>query len=340
MVTQVFSHKHLGLTFDTKLSFISHINEKIKRSMQGIGILKYLSKYLPLNSLIQIYKLFIRPHFDYADVIYHTPSVTNLFNNSISLNNLMERVEKIQYRAALIITGTWQGSSRNKLYEELGWESLHDRRRLRCLIQFYKIHNNMTPANLKNQLPPLRRILYGNRNTNIYHNIFCNKTKYMNSFFPNTIKAWNNIDDEYRSSSSLDMFKNRLLILFRPKFKAVFGIHSLKDLRWLYQLRVGLSPLKSHKRKHGFKDSPSDWCDCKCAPEDTYHFILCCPIYHLERLNLLNTTSNILAANNILNPIFNVYLFLYGEPTINDDDNRKIILSLIQYIKDTNRFSG
>ena len=58
------------------------------------------------------------------------------------------------------------------------------------------------------------------------------------------------------------------------------------------------------------------------------------------RLRCLNTTSNALAANNILNPKFNVNLFLYGEPSINDDDNRKIILSLIQYIKDTNRFSG
>ena len=32
----------------------------------------------------------------------------------------MERVEKIQYEATLAITGTWQGTSRNKLYDELG----------------------------------------------------------------------------------------------------------------------------------------------------------------------------------------------------------------------------
>ena len=34
----------------------------------------------------------------------------------------MERVEKIQYQAALAITGTWQGTSRNQLYDELGWK--------------------------------------------------------------------------------------------------------------------------------------------------------------------------------------------------------------------------
>ena len=55
----------------------------------------------------------------------------------------MESIERTQYQAALAITGTWQGSNRNKLYEELGWESLSDRRWLRRLTQFYKIHNHM-----------------------------------------------------------------------------------------------------------------------------------------------------------------------------------------------------
>ena len=40
----------------------------------------------------------------------------------------MGRVEKPQYEAALAIAGTWQGTSRKKLYDELGLESLSDRR--------------------------------------------------------------------------------------------------------------------------------------------------------------------------------------------------------------------
>ena len=32
----------------------------------------------------------------------------------------MGKVERIQYQAALAVTGSWQGSSRSKLYEELG----------------------------------------------------------------------------------------------------------------------------------------------------------------------------------------------------------------------------
>ena len=40
----------------------------------------------------------------------------------------MELIEKTQYQPALAVTGAWQGTSRIKIYEELGWESLSDRR--------------------------------------------------------------------------------------------------------------------------------------------------------------------------------------------------------------------
>ena len=45
-------------------------------------------------------------------------------DSSVTLNIIMEMIEKIQYQATLTITGTWRGTSRNKIYEELGWESL------------------------------------------------------------------------------------------------------------------------------------------------------------------------------------------------------------------------
>ena len=32
----------------------------------------------------------------------------------------MEKAERIQYQASLAVTAVWQGSSRSKLYEELG----------------------------------------------------------------------------------------------------------------------------------------------------------------------------------------------------------------------------
>ena len=87
-----------------------------------IGFLKHLSKCLPLMILDQMYKALVRSHLDYCDIIYHIPPVLNQPPLGLSLNASMEKVERIQYQSALAITGTWQGSSRTKLYEELRWE--------------------------------------------------------------------------------------------------------------------------------------------------------------------------------------------------------------------------
>ena len=65
----------------------------------------------------------------------------------------MEKAEWIQYQAALAVTGAWQGSSRSKLYEDLGWESLSERRWCRRIILFHKIVINKTPSYLKDKLP-------------------------------------------------------------------------------------------------------------------------------------------------------------------------------------------
>ena len=47
--------------------------------------------------------------------------------------------QQVQYQAALAVTGAWQGTDRVRLYEELGQESLADRKMLRRALQAHKI---------------------------------------------------------------------------------------------------------------------------------------------------------------------------------------------------------
>ena len=131
-----------------------------------------------------MYKTLVRSHLDYCDIIYHVPSKQDQFDGIF--NSLMEKAERIQYQAALGITGTWQGSNRSKLYDELGWESLSDRRWCRRVLQIHKIVTN-APSYLKTKLPRFRRPLYSQNNTNTFHGIRCKSGRYMNSFFP----RWN-----------------------------------------------------------------------------------------------------------------------------------------------------
>ena len=159
-----------------------------------------------LTSLDQIYKIHIRPHFDYCDMIYNRPIINNDFSSSLSLNHLMKTLEKTQYEVALAITGTWKGTNTDKLYEELGWESLHQRRVFRRLTMFYKIYNNLTPTYLKTPLVE-SNCTYSLRSTRTLTPIPCKTNKYKNSFYPDVVDLWNKLDRSVSNSPTLSMFK-------------------------------------------------------------------------------------------------------------------------------------
>ena len=152
-VKQVDEHKHLGLILDSKLSFSAHIKSSISKARKWIGLLTYLSKCLPRHTLNDMYKLYVRPHLDDGDAIYHIPAKVCNYGQDIILPNLKEKIESVQYSAALTITRTWKGISREKIYAELGWESISCRRWSRRMNLFYKILNNVTPQYTKDPIP-------------------------------------------------------------------------------------------------------------------------------------------------------------------------------------------
>ena len=148
----------------------------------------------------------------------------------------MEKAEIIQYQAALAVTVAWQGSSRSKLYEELGRGSLSERRWCRRIIQIHKIVSNNRPSYLKDKLPRHRRPLYSQHYNNTFHEIRCRSSRYTSSFFPDAITSWNNVITHFDNIPSINILKDHILSLIRPKKKNIFGIHDPLGLRYLLYL--------------------------------------------------------------------------------------------------------
>ena len=111
-----------------KLNFKEHDKILIDKASKGISIIRKLRYQLPRHSLVTIYKSFIRSILEYADVIYDQPS-----NNSFS-----DKIKSVQYNAALAITGAIRGTSKEKLYNELGLEYLSSKRWMKRLCLFHK----------------------------------------------------------------------------------------------------------------------------------------------------------------------------------------------------------
>ena len=116
----------------------------------------------------------------------------------------------------------------------------------------------------------------------------------MNSFSPDAITSWNIFIKHFDDVSSFAILKKHINSFFRPMTKSIFGIHDPAGLRYLFQLRVGLSPLRSHKYRHNVTDTTSDICHCNRGIKDTNHFLFSCPDYAILRATLAPSVINIL----------------------------------------------
>ena len=59
------------MILDSKPNFHGDRREAIIKGRRGIGIIRFLSKYVLRDILDQICKLNVRLHLDYDDIIYH-----------------------------------------------------------------------------------------------------------------------------------------------------------------------------------------------------------------------------------------------------------------------------
>ena len=164
---------------DNRLTFDEHLTNVSNKISKTIGLLRKLQNILPRPALLTIYKCFIRPHLDYGDIIYD-----QAYNLSFH-----QKLESI----------------REKLYQELGLESLQLRRWYRKLCCFYKIHNKQAleyltePIQTRNEAHQARHVA-NIPSLSFKHNFL------KNTFFPSTILEWNKLDCSLRNLASYNIF--------------------------------------------------------------------------------------------------------------------------------------
>ena len=304
--------EHLGVILDQRLNFRLHIEEKIKKANKGLGLLRFLSKYTTRPVLDKMYKMYVRPHLDFGDIIYHN-----------QLKDSMQLLESVQYQAALIVAGCWKGTSRIKLYADLGWESLADRRHFRRLSMFYRIKNGLSPSYLAERLRDAAP------NTTL---------RYANSFFPYCQLNWDKLSTSIKDLPNLSQFKSALLKTIRPTPRSYFNITDKPGIRRLAQLRVGLSDLRDHRRNHHFVNCPSATCACSLGPETTQHFLLECNRFIRQRNVLITFLSSISPPIDVSDHKLLTDVLLYGSKKHSFYTNTDILNATIAFIKSSKRF--
>ena len=256
-VNQLLKHTHLGLTLGSKLTFALHIQEAITKARKGIGVLRVMSKYLHRDVLDQLCKLYVRPHLDYCDIIYHEP------DPDLKVD-FTKKLESVQCSAALAVSGAGKGTNTDRIYEERGWENtdriyeergwepLYYRRWQRRLTHFYKLFTTHSPSYLYECVPQCREVSYNLRRNSNYENYAIRTESFSHSYFPYCVREWNQLDPQIKSQPSVSLFKKELIELIRPNKRSVYKVVDLMGVQFLIRLRVKFSDLREHRFRHNF----------------------------------------------------------------------------------------
>ena len=236
----------------------------------------------------------------------------------------------------LAITGAIRGTSKVKLYKELGLEFLKSRRWFRRLCTLYKIKTYKIPPYLA-QLLSKGTHPYNTRNSDDITTFQGRTETFKFSFFPWSIVEWNKLDLKIRNSSYL-VFRNYLIKRIRPLAAPVYNIHNPSSLKLLTRLRLGLSHLNNHRFNHNFENCLNPLCNCSLEVESTTHFFLHWHHFNAIRITLNNSLKAIDKDILKLSDSFLTKVILYGDSKYSDIQNHDVLNSTITYILDSKRF--
>jgi len=314
------SHKHLGLHLQTDCKWDSHVQALIRKCRPLVACLRSFKYRLSRKALNTMYKSFILPIIDYADIIWDNCS-----------NHLADEVEALQLDCIRTITGAVRGTSHDKLYRESGYIPLHERRQRHKLIFYHKLVNGIAPDYLLKYLPPLTSSQNPYPTRRPYNRaVPRSKTElYKSSFFPSTTKLWNELPDNIKSNTSLSALKQHLSRndLIAPNYYT-FCVSRIEQIIHC-KLRLGISDLNNDLVKRHL--SADNICPCGNSPETAYHFLLECQRYNNVRAaTLLKLPQRLLNIDTLLKGNLN-------NSTINENE---ILFKIVQaYIAKTNRFN-
>ena len=206
--------------------------------------------------------------------------------------------------------------------------TLDARRNKQKLMLFYKMYYRLSPPYLSTLVPPLvgQSSRYNLKNANDLQTIDARTTQHFNSFLPSTVRDWNNLPPEVKTSDTAIAFKSSLNKdnLIVPKHFYI-GERRVQILHT--RLRTKCCSLNYDIFLRRLNDSPL--CRC-CNLENAEHFLLKCPIYHQQRITL----TQIISQHCQTSP----HLLLYGDISLPLEINILVFEAVQKYIQDSKRF--
>ena len=199
-VTRYSSFPCLGVELDERMSWENHIDTICRKVGSGIGIVKRVKPFVPSETLQNLYKSLVLPYFDYC---------SPLWDNCGSM--LKEKLQKLQNRAARIMTGANYDVRSTDLLHAMSWKNLNDRHKMNKSVLMFKLLNNHSAPNLKDKFITRDTNLsnYNLRNADINFSVPKPRIEYLKKGFGYSgAVLWNSLLTQAKQTESLSSFKN------------------------------------------------------------------------------------------------------------------------------------
>ncbi len=142
VLDRVANEKDIGVTIDSKLSFETHIHEKINKANKMMGLIRRTFDGLNEENFILLYKGLVRPHLEYANAVWSPYKKKDI-----------KTVENVQRRATKLIPSLRHLSYEQRL-KKLKLPTLRYRRARGDMIEYFKIMGGVYDTEVTKFLPP------------------------------------------------------------------------------------------------------------------------------------------------------------------------------------------
>ena len=139
-------------------------------------------------------------------------------------------------------------------------------------------------------------------------------------------------------SGSYNIFQKSILNFIRPSASKVYNINDAIGIKLITRLRLDFSHLHEHKSKHNFQDMLNPLSSCCIKVESTSHYFLHWHFFDALQATLMNDLRSIgsdlptVTDGNLTN------ILVYSNHRYDDKTNQIILMRVIRYIKDSQRY--
>ena len=193
--------KYLGVLLDNSLDWKDQVQAVSLKVSRGLGILKHAKKFLSFSALTSLYTSIVEPHFRYCCSVWGCAGTTEI-----------NRLQKLQNRAARIVTNSSFDTLSNKLMEKLGWKTINELIDIESKTMVFKSLNELAPPYLRSLFRKnSQSTSYRLRNTSTDLRLPKIGTENgKKSFSFRGAKLWNSLSANCKQAASLSTFKEHI----------------------------------------------------------------------------------------------------------------------------------